>query len=58
MPRRFDAMPDPAELTTAFDRDGWGRHYGLNVASRTVFSAGPDGLAEAAADNIPPGVGP
>ena len=45
-------------LATAFDRDGWGNSYGLNVASRTVFSAGPDGRAEHVADNIPPGVGP
>lgn len=45
-------------LDAAFDVDGWGRDFAVNVASRTVFSAGPDGSAAAAGDNIPGGVGP
>jgi len=45
-------------LDAAFDSDGWGRVFALNVSSRTVFSAGPDGSAGSTADNIPGGVGP
>ncbi len=45
-------------LAPAFDTDGWGRPFGINVPSRTVFSAGPDGNSLLADDNLPPGVGP
>jgi general secretion pathway protein G len=45
-------------LDPVFDRDGWGRDFGINVGSRTVFSAGPDGNAGLTADNLPMGVGP
>lgn len=45
-------------LAAPFDADGWGRPFGINVASRTVFSAGPDGNAVLVDDNLPPGVGP
>lgn len=45
-------------LAPAFDTDGWGRPFGINATSRTVFSAGPDGNPMLADDNLPPGVGP
>jgi len=45
-------------LVAAFDNDGWGREYQLNVNSRMVFSMGADGNAATTADNIPVGVGP
>jgi type II secretion system protein G len=45
-------------LAGAFDLDGWGRSYGVNVASRTIYSPGPDGVAATVTDNIPAGVGP
>jgi general secretion pathway protein G len=45
-------------LATAFDTDGWGQDFRINVASRTVFSSGPDGDPDTQSDNIPQGVGP
>lgn len=45
-------------LAAAFDNDGWGREYQLNINSRLVFSAGADGDALTTADNIPVGTGP
>jgi len=45
-------------LTSAFETDGWGRAFGINVASRAVYSAGPDGNAVLTGDNLPTGVGP
>ncbi len=45
-------------LVAAFDNDGWGQEYQLNVNSRMVFSMGADGNAATTADNIPVGVGP
>jgi general secretion pathway protein G len=45
-------------LAAAFDNDGWGREYRVNVGSRMIFSTGSDGVAATTADNIPPGVGP
>jgi general secretion pathway protein G len=45
-------------LAPAFDIDGWGRSFGINAASRVVFSAGPDGNPLLVDDNLPPGVGP
>lgn len=45
-------------LAAAFDNDGWGREYQLNVNSRMIFSMGPDGDAATTSDNIPVGVGP
>jgi len=45
-------------LVAAFDNDGWGREYQLNVSSRLIFSRGADGDAATTADNIPVGVGP
>jgi len=45
-------------LQEAFLQDGWGRIYGINRNSRTVFSAGPDGNEISTADNIPKEVGP
>lgn len=45
-------------LADAFDLDGWGRSYQVNLASRVVLSAGPDGNAATVLDNLPMGVGP
>jgi type II secretion system protein G len=45
-------------LAAAFDADGWARSYQVNAASRTIFSAGPDGNAVTVVDNQPAGVGP
>jgi len=45
-------------LAAAFDRDGWGRPFVLHTGSRTVFSAGADGNAATAGDNLPVGVAP
>jgi len=45
-------------LDAAFTTDGWGRSFAVNVASRAVFSVGPDGNAALVADNLPAGVGP
>lgn len=45
-------------LEPAFSTDGWGRSFGVNVTSRTVFSAGPDGNGATTSDNLPMGVGP
>ncbi len=45
-------------LAAAFDADGWARSYQVNVASRTIYSAGPDGNAVTVVDNLPAGVGP
>jgi len=44
-------------LTDAFNTDGWGRVYGVNVMSRTIFSPGPDGRERTKNDNIPKDVG-
>lgn len=45
-------------LEPAFALDGWGRSFGVNATSRTIYSPGPDGNAATTADNIPPGIGP
>ncbi len=45
-------------LDAAFALDGWGQSLEVNVASRTIFSAGPDGNAAQVSDNLPTGVGP
>ncbi len=45
-------------LAAAFDADGWARSYQVNIASRTIFSTGPDGNAATVVDNLPAGVGP
>jgi general secretion pathway protein G len=45
-------------LDAAFGVDGWGRSLQVNVASRTIFSVGPDGNASLITDNLPAGVGP
>lgn len=45
-------------LEPGFATDGWGRSFGVNVTSRTIYSPGPDGNAATTSDNIPPGVGP
>jgi general secretion pathway protein G len=45
-------------LADAFDLDGWARSYQVNVASRVIYSAGPDGNAATLLDNLPVGVGP
>lgn len=45
-------------LAAAFDADGWGRPYQVNVLSRIIFSAGPDASAATVVDNLPAGVGP
>ena len=45
-------------LAAPYDVDGWGRAIQINAASRTVYSAGPDGNAATTADNIPIGMGP
>ncbi len=45
-------------LNSVFDDDGWGSPFDINVASRVVFSIGPDGNAVLTADNLPAGVGP
>jgi hypothetical protein len=45
-------------LAAAFDTDGWGRPYQVNVSSRTIFSAGADANAATVVDNLPAGVGP
>lgn len=44
-------------LADAYEDDGWGRNFGINVDSRTIFSTGPDGNANTITDNIPAGVG-
>ena len=53
--RQHPRGPGPG---AAFDLDGWGRSYGVNVASRVIYSPGPDGVGATTADNLPPGVGP
>jgi general secretion pathway protein G len=45
-------------LAPAFASDGWGRSFAVNVASRAVYSVGPDGNAALIDDNLPAGVGP
>jgi general secretion pathway protein G len=45
-------------LVGTFDNDGWGSSYGVNVASRVVFSPGPDANPNSLLDNMPVGVGP
>ena len=45
-------------LTGAFDRDGWGNVFGVNVTARAVYSVGPDGNGILVTDNLPAGVGP
>jgi general secretion pathway protein G len=45
-------------LAPAFQTDGWGRPFAVQVTSRAVYSAGPDGNAALAGDNLPAGVGP
>ncbi len=45
-------------LAVTFDTDGWGREFLVNVASRTIYSAGPDGDGTTTSDNIPTGMGP
>ncbi len=45
-------------LNVAFAADGWGQSLEVNVASRIIFSIGPDGNAALVADNLPTGVGP
>ncbi len=45
-------------LISAYDRDGWDQTFSVNIASRTIFSIGPDGSGISSNDNIPTGVGP
>lgn len=45
-------------LDASFALDGWGRSLAVNVASRTLYSPGPDGNAALVTDNLPAGVGP
>ncbi len=45
-------------LDDGFVNDGWGRPFGINAASRTVYSAGADGDAATTGDNLPAGIGP
>lgn len=45
-------------LDGSFAVDGWGQIMSVNVASRTVFSIGPDGNAALVTDNLPAGMGP
>jgi general secretion pathway protein G len=44
-------------LSEIFDQDGWGTLYGVDAASRLIYSAGPDGRPRTREDNIPVGVG-
>ncbi|MCB1183218.1 type II secretion system protein GspG [bacterium] len=45
-------------MAPVFDRDGWGRPFQVNVASRSVYSSGPDGNVATTTDNVPVGIGP
>jgi general secretion pathway protein G len=45
-------------LADAFASDGWGRSFAVNVASRPIYSVGPDGNGALVGDNLPAGVGP
>ena len=45
-------------LATNFDNDGWGRPFEVNIASRSIFSPGPDGDPATTTDNVPAGFGP
>jgi hypothetical protein len=44
-------------LSSAFAEDGWGNDFGVDVASRTIYSVGPDGNGVTVDDNLPTGVG-
>ncbi len=44
-------------LSSAFVADGWGNEFAVDVASRTIYSVGPDGNGVTVDDNLPTGVG-
>jgi len=44
-------------LAPAFESDGWGRKYQVNISARTIYSCGPDGINATLTDNLPAGVG-
>jgi len=44
-------------LAVTFTTDGWGRDFLVNVNSRTIYSAGPDGDGTTTDDNVPVGMG-
>ena len=45
-------------LSSAFATDGWGQPLQINVASRVIYSRGPDNNGGTVDDNLPRGVGP